>query len=698
MTTMLDYALAYARRGWKVFPLAVRNKVPLISKEKGGKGCLDATTDREQIFKWWSANPSANIGIATGHSFFVLDIDPKNNGNLWLDTVEVPDTICQQTGSGGTHYIFSGPPDIPNSSSKIAPGVDIRGSGGYIVAPPSIHPNGKPYTWIDCEGIPLDEPTLSPVWLLNEAGKTKTQGVPTIGDVITKGNQHDTLWKYACSLWGGKVKYTEAEIVAAVLVLSKRCEEIPPQQNVEKIVYSVTRKHPQGLSDEYAAKAQKNGHHAEVPAALAEPAAEPEEKDEPDERPLNYIPWPAPLSDLAFHGPLGNLCKIIEPNTESDISAVLFQSLVMIGNVFGRGVHWMAEATPHFCNEFVGIVGVTAKGRKGSSFGQVRGVLGGMDHNWNKFRIKSGLSSGEGLIFHIRDEIREIKQVKGQMVEVVTDAGEADKRMLVVEEELSSAIKSMAREGNTLSGVLRQAWDSPLVLAPMTKNNRITASHPHVSIIGHITRDELLKSLKAVENTNGGTNRFLWCCARRSRLLPRGGRTSGEAVAAVAAEIDAAIGWAQTVKCEIDFDAEAGEMWDIVYEELGNIPAGPIGAILSRAEAHVRRVATIYAALDRSTLIRPEHLEAALEVWRYSADSVKWIFGTVPSEEDKKQDKILAAIADTGVNRREITKATGGHIKRDELDFHLSHLLSSGTIRCASEKRTAKTCDYYYPV
>lgn len=248
---MLDYALAYARNGWKVFPLAVKDKVPLI---KDGRGCLDATTEREQILKWWAKCPSANIGIATGESFFVLDIDPKNNGNLWLETVELPDTIQQQTGSGGTHYLFSGPPDIPNSAGKIAPGVDIRGAGGYIVAPPSVHPNGNRYTWLDCEEIPTDPPALSPVWLLNAAGEQKKNGMPPVSEVIPKGVQHDTLFRYVCSMWGGKTKFTEAEVMAATIILSKRCEEVPPEKNVEKIVHSVTRKYEPGLSPEYAAK------------------------------------------------------------------------------------------------------------------------------------------------------------------------------------------------------------------------------------------------------------------------------------------------------------------------------------------------------------------------------------------------------------------------------------------------------------
>lgn len=710
MTSMLDYALAYARNGWRVFPLGVKGKKPLIEK---GKGCLDATTDEEVIKGWWGRTPLANIGLATGHSFFAVDIDPRHNGHLWLESVNLPDTIYQQTGTGGFHYLFCGPPSVKNGVSSVAPGVDIRGEGGYIVAAPSQtiicndcgntvdkHTKGckesgshiGTYTWIDCDDIPTQEPAMAPGWLLDAACKKKKNGMPPVPEIITKGVQHDTLFRYASSLWGGRTKMSEAEVMAATVILSKRCEEVPPEENVEKIVHSVTRKYEPGLSPEYAAAL--NGHHKNQPPPE-------EESDEPDETPIDYVPWPEPLSELAFHGPIGALAKLIEPNTEADIAAVLFQALVMVGSVFGRGVHFMAEGTHHFCNEFVGIVGATAKGRKGSSYGQVKGVLSSIAPEWASKRTKSGLTSGEGLIFHVRDEIREIKHQKGQMVEVVTDPGEADKRMLIVEEELSSAIKAMSREGNTLSGVLRQAWDSPTVLAPMTKNNRITASFPHVSIIGHITRDELLKNLKAVENTNGGTNRFLWCCAKRSKLLPFGGRTAGKELDALVQEIDCSIGWAQMNQNEMVFDSEAAEMWSIVYEQLGDIPSGTLGAILSRAEPHVRRISMIYAAMDRSSVIRPEHLEAALEIWRYSSDSVRWIFSGTDSGESvqsKVADKI-AKFIDTkpeGVSRREIGHYMGGKIKSTDIEYHLSQLLTNGKIVVRTEKRTRKSADFYY--
>lgn len=532
-------------------------------------------------------------------------------------------------------------------------------------------------------------------WLATLAPQSQSSSF-SLPQEIKKGVQHNTLISYAASLWAKNLD--PDEVRQLTIAASKRCQEVPPEKNALAIADWIIKHKKRGHSDKI--KAKLNGDTPKDYTFEGADTEPPPPEDNDDEKVISYVPWPQPLADFAFHGPLGDLCKIIEPHTEADIAAVLFQALAMIGNMIGRGIHWTAESTPHYCNEFICLVGATAKGRKGSSFGQVNSVLKRIDQDWAKYRVKSGLSSGEGLIYHIRDEMREMKTIKGVTKEVVTDAGEKDKRMLVVEEEFSSALKVMAREGNTLSGVLRQAWDSPAVLAPMTKNNRITASDPHVSIIGHITRDELLKSLKAVENTNGGTNRFLWCCAKRSKSLPFGGNPAGEALMAVYQRLDQAVGWAQMNPGLIGFDSEAAEMWSIVYDELGDIPGGAIGGILSRAEPHVRRIATIFAAMDMSLVVNADHLTAALEIWRYSRDSVRWIFGSQSvSEQETLSDRIFEIVkaSPEGCMRSEIAAKLGGKsVKKTDLEFHLGVLLNKGSIRMAMEKRKRNACPYYY--
>lgn len=143
---MKEWALYYAELGLAVFPLAYRNKVPAIEG-----GCKAATTEKSKIERWWNQNPRYNIGIATGNKsngLVVIDLDVDKNKGIdgyevlrdWQNKHgELPETWQSITGRGGYHYFYK---DTITHSNKVGlyEGVDIRGEGGYIVAPPSVHP------------------------------------------------------------------------------------------------------------------------------------------------------------------------------------------------------------------------------------------------------------------------------------------------------------------------------------------------------------------------------------------------------------------------------------------------------------------------------------------------------------------------------------------------------------------------------
>lgn len=151
MSAMLDAALAYADRGWGVFPLA--GKVPCISKANGGNGCHDATTDEATIRAWWKKFPRANIGLATGPAsgLLVVDIDGVDGEEtLKALNLKLPETLVSLTGGGGRHLVFTYPAGetISISQGRLGDKIDTRGMGGYIVAPPSLHPDtGAFYEW-----------------------------------------------------------------------------------------------------------------------------------------------------------------------------------------------------------------------------------------------------------------------------------------------------------------------------------------------------------------------------------------------------------------------------------------------------------------------------------------------------------------------------------------------------------------------
>ena len=169
-TTLGQVALLYAGYGWPVFPCQPRGKKPL--GRLAPNGCKSATTDRETVARWWRQEPRANIGLACGVAFWVLDVDAEDGGHEALEALEqrhgrLPDTVTQWTGSDGSHTLFAPDERVRNSVKKLGAGLDTRSAGGYIIAWPSIHPNGNQYRWLD--GFAPGERAIAeaPAWLLD---------------------------------------------------------------------------------------------------------------------------------------------------------------------------------------------------------------------------------------------------------------------------------------------------------------------------------------------------------------------------------------------------------------------------------------------------------------------------------------------------------------------------------------------------
>ena len=358
--------------------------------------------------------------------------------------------------------------------------------------------------------------------------------------------------------------------------------------------------------------------------------APPAQTNKPKDLPAAANVWPSPLDSPAFHGLAGDIVKAIEPHSEADPAALLAQTLTAFGNVIGRNAYFVAEADRHGANLFITLVGVSSKARKGASWGHIRRLFEVVDREWAGNRIMGGLSSGEGLIWNLRDPIekqepiRENRRVVGYQV-IIEDHGIADKRLLVVEPEFASPLKVMNREGSTLSPILRQAWDSG-DLRILTKNSPAKATSSHISLISHCTRDELRRFLSSTESSNGFANRFLWFCVRRSKSLPEGGNIQDIDFAPIIRRLKSAITFASSCG-EVRRDEKARVIWKGMYPALSEGKPGLLGSVTSRAEAQVMRVALIYALLDESEFIRTEHLFAASSVWDYCEASARYIFG-----------------------------------------------------------------------
>jgi hypothetical protein len=337
-------------------------------------------------------------------------------------------------------------------------------------------------------------------------------------------------------------------------------------------------------------------------------------------------PWPI-MGPAAYHGLAGEVVAGIAPYTEADQVALLLHFLASFGNAVGRSPHYLVEATPHFANLFLVTIGRTSRARKGTGADWILRIFEIADPHWAHNCIHSGLSSGEGMLTPVRDPVYAMR--KG--VEEQIDPGVEDKRMLLDEREFSQVLRVMRREGNVVSRMVRDAWDCREVIGTLTKHNRTKVTKAYISIIGHITAEELRNLLDQTEMFNGFANRFLLACVRRGKLLPHGGAPSPELIENLGQKTSQAIEVTRPIK-RVTMTSEAAGFWEEIYPVLSKDQPGLLGAITARAEAQTIRLALVYALLDGSPQITQEHLEAAQAVWRFCDDSARYVFGDLVGE------------------------------------------------------------------
>jgi Protein of unknown function (DUF3987) len=284
--------------------------------------------------------------------------------------------------------------------------------------------------------------------------------------------------------------------------------------------------------------------------------------------------------------------------------------------------------------------------------------------------VKSGLSSGEGIVWRIRDKVEK----DGKVV----DEGVDDKRLYLDEREFFQVLAVMKRDGSTVSVVIRNAFDS-VPVGGLTKKDQTWCREPHISIMGHITKEELVKTLDQVSMTNGYANRFLYFMVRISKKLPFPKHPPQDKLNEVCAKINEVVNkWMQglsPVRIAFDEASEAGQLWNSVYGELTASRPGILGGITGRAAPKVLRLAMFYAAVDLSDKIEAVHLKAALALHQYCVDSAKYIWGDLTG--DPVADDLLVALRHTegGMTRTEMSNAFGRNMSAMKISAALRLLL-----------------------
>lgn len=256
---MLAEAAAYAKRlGWPVFAChTIRDgcctcgKLDCASPGKHPRtpgGFKDASLDPATIREWWRRWPDANVGIPTGErTFLALDVDPRHGGaltfaDLLAEHGALPDTVEALTGGGGRHILFTCPEGT--AGGTLAPGVDLKANGGYIIVAPSLHVSGRRYSW-EVSSRP-EEVKLAPCppWILSLLGADRAKGRSVTPDewaaTVVEGNRHRELARRAGSLL---TRMPAADALPMLLAWNReRCQPALPEKELRQIVADLAKK------------------------------------------------------------------------------------------------------------------------------------------------------------------------------------------------------------------------------------------------------------------------------------------------------------------------------------------------------------------------------------------------------------------------------------------------------------------------
>jgi hypothetical protein len=255
----------------------------------------------------------------------------------------------------------------------------------------------------------------------------------------------------------------------------------------------------------------------------------------------------------------------------------------------------------------------------------------------------------------------------------------------------------MSRPTNILSTVIRCAWEDGN-LRTLVKNNPAHASDAHISIIGHITEEELKKEISQCELFNGFANRFLWFVVKRARMLPEGGDLPLAGLEQLGRELCDVISKVRTIT-RMKRTTEASAHWHAIYGDLSQERAGLLGAVTNRAEAQTMRLSQLYALGDGSAEITLAHQQAALALGQYSFESAKYLFGERLT--DPRAQRVWDALKarPQGMTRTAILEELfGRNITADALSFVLQSLIEARVARRQTEETGGRKAERWFAI
>lgn len=394
------------------------------------------------------------------------------------------------------------------------------------------------------------------------------------------------------------------------------------------------------------------------------------------------VPVPDPT---CLYGLVGDIAHAGSHNTEANIYAVAASALAYLSAALGRRAYIPIGDDYNHARLYFIHVGRSSRGRKGTSKKLIKLIdkaLRDTEPALAPHIHSGGLSTREGLATLIHDGY---KDGKNEIPPI------DDKRLLVMESEFANVLQQSKRDGNTLSAALRDAWDGTSI-KPAVKNNPVTTTNPHITIMGDVTPSELRDSMHKRELSNGFANRFIFFWAEGDKVVALPPPTPKNVVDALTERVAQVLRYVganhhgENDVIEMDWTPDAKKLYEHHYKgELRDRSAGEhITSLLDRRAPVLVRLAMLFTLTDQTKIIEVPHINAAMAWVRYWADSVKFIFQSAADEVgaaiNSEVARRIAVYLDVNgqATRTVLSKSCfGGHIDKTTLDTALDELLTA---------------------
>lgn len=375
-----------------------------------------------------------------------------------------------------------------------------------------------------------------------------------------------------------------------------------------------------------------------------------------------------PVADpVMYRGVLGDVVRAAAPSTEADPVGVLASLLAGVGAVIGSGPHVQIGNTRHPLLVWPLLFGRTGSGRKGEATDTAEVFLREAEPDLKDYAV-SGLSSGEGLIERIKDG------------DGSKDEERRNKRLLVIEPEFSTVMARAKREGSTLGGVVRQAWDGRALT--VLNRSELRASASHVAIIGHVTPREFRRRLAEADMTGGTYNRFLPVYVERSGRIPLPEGVAHQTLSMLACTLADGIKSARDIT-GVTLTDDARLLWtEHLYDEFTEVDDDDSAwtEFARRAAPYCRRIAALYAVLDNRSEANHTDLTAAAAVVRYAIASARYVLdGQLRDPRLERIRRSIDSAGENGLSRTEISQLFSRNLPAKQLDELLQQLVQDGT-------------------